>query len=58
MSLIVFHIALIPLKKVLNPIILSPSYGKIVGQTGSFALVWEPVEEKENSEFKPVNLCL
>ena len=30
----------------------------IAGQTGSLALVWQLVKEKENSEFKPVKLRL
>ena len=41
----------------MNPIILPPM-GKIVGQTGSSALVRQLVWEKENSEFKPVKLRL
>ena len=36
--LIAFHIALIPLGKVWNPIILPPAMGKIVGQTKFFIL--------------------
>ena len=42
------------LGKGMNPIILPPAMGKIVGQTGFFSLG----EEKENSEFKPVKLRL
>ena len=44
------------LAKSMNTTILTPAMGKIVGQTGSLALVWQPVHEKENSEFKPVKL--
>ena len=36
----------------MNPTILSPVMGWIVGQTGTFTLVWQPVLKKENSEFK------
>ena len=42
------------LGKGMNPNILPPAMGKIVGQTGSSALVRQLVKEKENSEFKPV----
>ena len=41
----------------MNLIILPPAMGKIVGQTGSLALVRKPVLEEENSEFKPIKLC-
>ena len=40
------------LMKGMNPTTLPPAMGKIVGQTG------QPIWEKENSEFKPVKLCL
>ena len=45
-----------PLGKGMNPTILSPAMGK--GKLGSLILVWQLVEEKENSKFKPVKLCL
>ena len=40
----------------MNPTILPSSYEKIVGQTMHFNLTWQPILEKENSEFKPVEL--
>ena len=36
------------LKKDINPADLPPDLGKIV---------WQPVQEKENSEFKTVKIC-
>ena len=42
----------------MNPIILPPAMGKQYGRLGSWALVRQLVKEKENSEFKPVKLCL
>ena len=36
--LIAFHIALIPYAKGMNPIILPPAMGRIVGQTRLFSL--------------------
>ena len=44
------------LGKGMNITINPPVKGKIVGQTGPLTLVWQPVKEKENSEFKPVKL--
>ena len=46
------------LGKGMNPIILPPAMGKIVGQTRFFSLGEATSQEKENSEFKPVKLCL
>ena len=37
------------LGKGMNPIILPPAMGEIVGQTGSSALVRQLVKERENS---------
>ena len=41
----------------MNPIKLPLAMGKI-WQTGLLSLVWQPVSEKENSEFKPVKFLL
>ena len=43
--------------KGMNLTILPPVIGKL-DRMGSLTLVWQPVQEKENSEFKPVKLCL
>ena len=40
----------------MNPIILPPAMGKYCDRLGSSALVRQLVQEKENSEFKPVKL--
>ena len=40
--------------KDMNPIIFPPAMGKQEGKLGSSALVRKLVQEKENSEFKPV----
>ena len=45
------------LGKGMNPIILPPAIGKIVGQTRFFSL-GEAASLEGNSEFKPVKLCL
>ena len=37
-------------------IILPPAMDKLSARLGSLTLVWQPVYEKENSEFKPVKL--
>ena len=42
----------------MNPIILPPAMGELLGRLGSSALVRQLVEEKENSELKPVKLRL
>ncbi len=42
----------------MNPIILRPAMGKQQDRLGSSALVRQLVQEKENSEFKPVQLRL
>ena len=42
----------------MNPIILPPVMSKWLGRLGSWALVRQAVEEKEKSEFKPVELRL
>ena len=42
----------------MNPVILSPAMGKYLGRLDSLDLVKQPVSEKENSELKPVKLCL
>ncbi len=44
------------LGKGMNPIILPPAMGKQQGRLCSSALVRQLVQEKENSEFKPVKL--
>ena len=46
------------LGKGMNPIILPPAMGKQQGRLGPSALVRQLVQEKENSEFKPVKLRL
>ncbi len=46
------------LGKGMNPIILPPAMGKQQGRLGFSALVGQLVQEKENSEFKPVKLRL
>ncbi len=46
------------LGKGMNPNILPPAMGKQLGRLGSSALVRHLVQEKENSEFKPVKLRL
>ena len=46
------------LGKGMNPIILPPAMGKYLDRLGSSALVRQLVQEKENSEFKPVKLHL
>ena len=46
------------LGKGMNPIILPPAMGKIVGQTRFFSLGVATSLEKENSELKPAKLCL
>ena len=45
------------LRKGMNAIIFSPSMSKLYDKLGSSASVRQPVEEKENSEFKPAKLC-
>ncbi len=42
----------------MNPIILPPAMGKLLGRLGSSALVKQQVKEKENSKLKPVKLRL
>ena len=42
----------------MNPIILPPAMGKQYDRLGSSALLRQLVQEKENSEFKPVKLRL
>ena len=44
------------LGKGINPIILPPAMGKQQGRLISSALMRQLVQEKENSEFKPVKL--
>ena len=51
-----FWIALTHLEKVMNRSILSPAIIKESGRLGSVSLVRQPVQEKKNSEFKPVKL--
>ena len=46
------------LGKGMNPLILPPAMGKQQDGLGSSALVRQIVQEKENSEFKPVKLRL
>ena len=41
----------------MNPSIHSSSLGEWQGRLISLTLVWQFVEEIENSEFKPVKLC-
>ena len=41
------------LGKGMNPTILPQAMGKL----NFLTLIWQPVKEKENSEFKPVKLC-
>ena len=36
----------------------APVMGKLSGRLGFLTLVWQPVSEKENSEFEPGKLCL
>ena len=38
--------------------ILPSVMGKLMGRLGSFTLVWQPIEEKKNSEFKLVKVHL
>ena len=45
-------------EKSINPTILSSAMNKILVQTELFNLGWQPIYEKENSEFKPINLSL
>ena len=45
--------ALNALKKGINPYVLSPAMGKLWERLRSSALFRQPVQEKENSEFKP-----
>ena len=42
----------------MNTIILFPAMSNQQGRLGPLNLVWQPVKEKENSEFKPVKLHL
>ena len=42
--------------KSMNPIILRPAVGKIIGQTGLWLWFRQPVVEKENSEFNAKNM--
>ena len=44
------------LGKGMNLTIVLPLMDKIVGQTDSIILVWQPVYDKENTEFKSVKL--
>ena len=37
---------------------LNPAMGKYLGKLGCLTLIWQPVKEKENSEFKPIKLHL
>ena len=37
---------------------INQAMGKLKDRLGSLTLVWQSVLEKENSEFKPVKLCL
>ena len=46
------------LGKGMNPLILPPAMGKQQDGLGSSALVRQLIQEKENSEFKPVKLRL
>ena len=41
-----------------NSAILPPAISKQNGRLDALSLVWQPVWEKENSEFKPVSHCL
>ena len=41
-----------------NPNILSQAMGKWQDTLGTLALIWQPVWEKKNTEFKHVKLCL
>ena len=38
--------------------VLPTVVGKFWGRLGSLAFVWQPIYEKENSEFKPAKLCM
>ena len=44
--------------KGMNPTVLLPYMSKLKDRLGSFALFWQPVKEKENSEFKSALLHL
>ena len=46
------------LGKDMNLVILPPAMGKLQGSLDFLTLEWQHVYEKENSEFKPVKLCL
>ena len=46
------------LGKGINLIILPPAMCKLTGRLGFITLVWKPVLEKENSEFKPVKFSI
>ena len=46
------------LGKGMNPTTLPPAMGKQQGRLGSLTMVRQPVQEKENSEFKPDKLRL
>ena len=50
-KLFAFHY---PLEKGMNPNIFSPTMGKLLGRLGFLILLWQPVLERENSEFKPI----
>ena len=45
------------LGKHINPIILPLAMDKYLVRLGSLTLVWQPVLEKKNSEFKPIEHC-
>ena len=53
-----FPMALLPLRKGMNPTILHLAMGKYLGKLDFSTLLWIPVYEKENSEFKPIKLRL
>ncbi len=36
----------------MNPTILIPALSKKMGKLGSLTILWQPLKEKENSEFK------
>ena len=44
--------------KSINPTIIPPSMGRYWGKLNSLTLSWQPVEEKESCQFKPVKLHL
>ena len=44
------------LRKGMNPTVLHPAMGKLLGRLGSVTLLWQLVLEKKNSKFKLVKI--